>query len=99
MARLDELLLQGGEVLDDAVVHHGEIVRARGVGVGILLRGAAVGGPASVADAADSLGEAAGDRILEVCHLAHPMGEVQPLPVLDGHAGGVVPAVLHSLQT
>ena len=44
-----DLLAQRAEVLDDAVVDHGEVAGAVGVGVG--RRRAAVGGPAGVSDA------------------------------------------------
>lgn len=47
----DELIAQGGVVLDDAVVHHRDLPGLRKVRVAVLVRGLAVRGPAGVADA------------------------------------------------
>ena len=47
----DELALEGEVVFDDAVVDDDEGAGAVAVGVGVLFGGAAVGGPAGVADA------------------------------------------------
>ena len=46
-----ELLLDGQVVLDDPVVHDDEVARPVGVGMRVLVGGAAVGRPARVADA------------------------------------------------
>jgi hypothetical protein len=46
-----QALLDGQVVLDDAVVDHHERARAVGVGMRVLVGGAAVGRPARVADA------------------------------------------------
>src|ERR1019366_10743748 len=45
-----EFALEVGVILNDAVVHHDDAAGAVAMGVGVLLRGAAVGGPAGVAD-------------------------------------------------
>ena len=50
-----ELGLEGEVVFDDAVVDDDEGAGAVAVGVGVLLGGAAVGGPAGVADAEGAL--------------------------------------------
>ena len=50
MAAALELVAQGGEVLDDAVVHDGDRAGAVGVRVGVAVGRRAVGGPAGVAD-------------------------------------------------
>ena len=51
VAFLDELLLQGEVVFDDAVVHDDDLAGAVAMGVRVLFGGAAVGGPAGVTDA------------------------------------------------
>src|SRR5690606_14965334 len=83
-------------VLDDAVVHQGHAVAHVRVRVG--LGHAAVGRPARVADAergAEALG--AGGAL----HLGHPAGAAHAADVAavdDSDAGGVVAAVLESLE-
>ena len=50
----DQLLAQTHIVLDDAVVHHGEAAVVAQMGMGVGIRGSAVGGPAGMADAGDA---------------------------------------------
>ena len=99
-----ELLAQLGEVLDDAVVDHGDLAVAARVRVSVLDRGAPVRGPAGVADAAGS-GEilARGQLGLEALHLSHAADDVELdgavlSVVLQRHARGIVAAILHALQ-
>ena len=68
----EERVLQRVEVLDDAVVDEGELaVVAAAVRVGVVVGGAAVGGPAGVADAGRRAGEVVGvERVLQVAELA-----------------------------
>jgi len=51
VALADELLLELEVVFDDAVVDDDEAAGAVAMGVGVLFSGAAVGGPAGMADA------------------------------------------------
>ena len=51
IALLLQLLLQGDEVFDDAVVDHGELAALAHMGMGVDVVGLAVGGPAGVSDA------------------------------------------------
>lgn len=88
-----------GEVLDDAVVDDGDPARVVEVRVGVGVRGAAVGGPAGVADA----GRTGRQRVAD-----HLLLQIDQLPgLLRGgqapvgqyrHARGVVPPVLQPLQ-
>jgi hypothetical protein len=66
----DQLGLEREVVFDDAVVHDDEGAGAVAVGVGVLFGGAAVGGPAGVADAEGALDGAGGDDGFEVAQLA-----------------------------
>src|SRR5262249_40625595 len=74
-----ELALQGGVVLDDAVVDNGDqaVAFAGGVRVGVGVGGGAVGGPAGVRDA----DRAGGGRVAQVLgqlgDAAGPFAQVQ----------------------
>ena len=91
----DELVATGDEfgferevVLDDAVVDDDECAGAVAVGVGVLLRGAAVGGPAGVADAEGAGDGAGGDGGLKIAQLAGGAAQLQALRAAgDGDAG------------
>ena len=99
---------QLGEVLDDAVVDHGDPAAGRAVRVRVAVGRTAVGGPAGVPDA----GRAGGDpgrvvaavhrpsasALLQVGQLAGPLAGQQRAVVDHGHAGRVVPAVLQPPQ-
>jgi hypothetical protein len=79
-------------VLDDAVVDHRHPLE--GVGVGVLVGGAAVGGPAGVADAGGArhrLDREAGDEVLQL-----PLGphHLEPARPDGGDARRVVATVL-----
>ena len=73
----DQLLLQGEVVLHDAVVHDDQGAGAVAVGVGVLLGGPAVGGPAGVADAEAALDGALGDDGFQVAQLARGAAQLQ----------------------
>ena len=91
----DELVAAGDEfgferevVLHDAVVHDDERAGAVAVGVGVLLGGAAVGGPAGVADAEGAGDGAGGDGGLKIAQLAGGAAQLQALRAAgDGDAG------------
>jgi hypothetical protein len=84
----DELGLEGEVVLHDAVVHDNERSGAVAVRVGVLLRGAAVRGPAGVADAEGSGDGTGGDGGLKVAQLAGGATQLQALRASgDGDAG------------
>ena len=73
-----QLVLQGQVVFDDAVVHHHHVARAVAVRMGVLLGGAAVRGPAGVADAERAIHGFQADGILQVAEFAlgAPDGEL-----------------------
>ncbi len=90
-------------VFDDAVVHDDEGSGAVAVGVGVLFGGAAVGGPAGVADAVGAVDGRGGDDGFEVAELAGRAAELEGVGgfggAADGDAGGVVAAVLEAAKT
>src|SRR5581483_195064 len=96
-----ERVAQERVVFDDAVVHDRDdagLVRVR-----VLVGGAAVRGPAGVADADAPDGRLLAQQVLEVGQLAaaaHHSRDRQPLlrRVEHGHARGVVAAVLEAAQ-
>jgi hypothetical protein len=80
----EELVALGGEgglelevVFDDAVVHDDERAGAVAVGVGVFFGGAAVGGPAGVADAVGAVDGVAGEDLGEVAELAGSAAELE----------------------
>ena len=95
----DELVLEGEVVFDDAVVDDDEGAGAVAVRVGVLLGGAAVGGPAGVADAVGAVDGVGGEDGVEIAELAGGAAELQAVGAAgDGDAGGVVAAVLEAAQ-
>jgi hypothetical protein len=91
-----QLGAQGAEVLDDAVVHHGDGAGAVGMGVAVGRR--AVGGPAGVADAAVAADRVADEEVGERDQLAGGAAAVEMALVHGGDAGAVVAAVFEALQ-
>jgi hypothetical protein len=97
---IQELLLQLGEVLDDAVVDERELAVVAEVGVRVAVCGAAVGRPAGVADA----GVAVGQRLLaevlrQDAELAGALARAHLARVREHRdAGRVVPPVFEPLQ-
>ena len=108
VAGAHQLAAQRAVVLDDPVVDDGEAARAVEVGVGVLGRRVAVGGPAGVADAravgsgcrhAGRRVRVAGRELRQVGHRAGAVGRPGPPdpPVHDErHPGRVVPPVLQA---
>ena len=102
-----------GEVLDDAVVDHRDPAVGATVRVGVAVGGAAVGGPAGVADAGGAVADAdraggaglrvaggpLGEHLLQVGQLAGLLLGQQLVVADDGDAGRVVAAVLQPPQT
>ena len=63
-----KLFAQFAEIFDDAVVHHRQLFG--GVGVGVVLGGAAMGGPARVPDADGAVQRLLGKQRFEIAQLA-----------------------------
>src|SRR5262249_35966375 len=85
--------------LDDAVVNDGDAAGGVRVRVGVAVRGAAVGGPARVADA-----EAAGSRMAAECagEFREPAGllaDVQFRAGAGDHAGAIVATIFEAFET
>ena len=96
-----QLLGQLAPVLDDAVVHDGEVAGAVQVGVGVGLGGVPVGGPPGVADAGGHALGTVFDHLAQVLERAGAGRRPGPAtgPVgLQGHPGGVVAPVLETLE-
>ena len=92
-----ELVSEALEVLDDPVVHHHEGPRRIPMGVCIGVGRGSVGRPAGVTDADRSLRRLCSQEVFEVGDLALGLADVDRA-VGHGNAGGVVPAVLESLE-
>jgi hypothetical protein len=94
-------------VFDDAVVDDDKGAGAVAVGVCVFFGGAAVGGPAGVADAVGAVDGRGGDDGFEVSELAGGAAEFEGVGrgfsrlggrAADGDAGGVVTAVFEAAQ-
>src|SRR2546426_8436039 len=96
MPGLDQPVLERLEVLDDAVVDDRDAAFAIEVWMGVLVGGAAVGGPARVAhaDLADRP-FAFTERRLELRELAGPLDHPYRA-IKDGDPSGVIAAVLEA---
>ena len=89
-----------GEVLDDAVVDDGELVVVGEVRVRVRVGRAAVGRPARVADAGRAVGERVRRQVVaQHLELAGALAHAQLAPTVDdGDTGGVVSPVLESSE-
>lgn len=98
IAQALEALTQRFVVLDDAVVHHGQILAGE-VWVSITLARRTVGGPASVGDA-QTPGQRLGvQRSLQFADLADPATAIQcTLLGQQRYTGAVVTAVFQALE-
>ncbi len=95
----DEGALEGEVVFDDAVVDDDEGAGAVAVGMGVLFGGAAVRGPAGVADAEGAVDGRFGDDVFEVAEFAGGAAQGEAFGATSyGDAGGVVAAVLEAAQ-
>ena len=79
----DQVVAQGLVILDDAIVDERELVALVKVRVGILIRHAAMGGPAGVADAHGALRRLGQQEIGQVGNAAHALAHLHR-PTLDG---------------
>ena len=94
-----QLVLQLGEVFDDAVVHDSELAAIHHVRVGVEVRRSTVSGPASVANAQDRVLEWAGfDFGFERRYLTGLLTPANLTIGVHGNARGVIPAVFESAQ-
>ena len=103
----DELVALGGEfalqievVLDDAVVDDDDAAGAVAMRMGVLFSGAAVGGPAGVADAEGAVEGMFAQDFFQVVQLAGGAAHLEKSAVgaADGDAGRVVAAVFEAPQ-
>ena len=98
MPRGLQLLAQVGEVLDDAVVHHGDAAVAAGVRMGISLARTAVGCPTRMSDAAGAFEVEMPQRVRQAGNLALAVHHLELAVLVDGHSGAVVAAILKARQ-
>ena len=100
MALRLQVLPQLGEVLDDAVVDHHDLLVAVGVGMGIDDGGTPVRGPAGVADAEPASGHLLGESLDQGVDLGGALhdGGLAIRLVEDGDPGRIIAAVLEPLE-
>ena len=99
-ALLDQLLLQPGEILDDPVVHHGELSIAADLRMGVHLIGLAVSSPPGVADAhcPRQIRPAVGQR-LQRRKTPRRLAYLKGVSAADRDTGGVIAPVLQAAQS
>ena len=94
--RLGQFGAQFAVVFDDAVVDHGDATGL--MGVGVVHRGRAVGGPAGVPDTGLPGQRVVHQQIAEIDQLAHGAAAVQPAVIHRGDAGAVIAAIFQPLE-
>ena len=99
VAFFDELALQGEIVLDNAVMHDHDAAGAVAMGMSILFAGAAVRGPAGVANAIGAVEGLCADDFLQVPQLAFRAADLESVAVAGyGDSGGIVSAIFQPSQ-
>ena len=94
-----EFVLQLEIILDDAVVHDHDFAGAIAMRMRVFFGGAAVRGPARVADAVDALERALANRFFEIAELAGGAADIELAGLgYHGDAGGIVAAILQAAQ-
>ncbi len=95
----DEGAFEGEVVFDDAVVDDDESAAAVAVGMGVFFGGAAVGGPAGMADAEGAVEGRIGDGDFEIAELSWGAAQGKTFGTTGyGDAGGVVAAVFEAAE-
>ena len=100
MALRLQVLSQLGEVLDDAVVDHHDLLVTVGVRMGIDDGGTPVRGPAGVADAEPAGGHLLGEALDQRVDLGGALydGGLAVRLVENGDPGGIIAAILEPLE-
>ena len=99
MALFAQHLLQLEVILHNAVVHHNDGAAAIAVGMRVLFAGAAVRGPARVADAVGAVNRMLADDLFEVAQLAFGAAQLQSLGTAGhGDARRIVSAILQAAK-
>src|ERR1700719_860225 len=99
VAFFDELTFQRDIVFDDAVVHDDDGSGAVAMGMRVLFGGAAVSGPAGMADAVGSVERLEADDFFEVAQLAFGAADLQAFTIAaDCDPSRVVAAIFQTPQ-
>ena len=94
-----EAALEFQVILHDAVMHQRHPAAAIGMGMGVVVGGSAVGGPAGMPQSQRTPGRSAVDRRRQPADLAHGLAQVECARVVNhGDTGAVVTAVLQPFQ-
>lgn len=94
----NKLFFERGIVLNDAVMHHGDIIRAGRMRMRVILARFAVGCPARMANATRAIDIHALNHGLKAGDLANLMLHIETQRRLHGDACRIVAAVFHALQ-
>ncbi len=93
----DQLFLQLDVIFDNAVVHHDDFAGAIAMRMRVFFRGAAVSGPARVADAVDAVERRDANRFFEIAELARGAANFHfAVIAYHGDAGRVVAAIFEA---
>ena len=86
-------------IFDDAVVHDDDFAGAIAMRMRVFFGGAAVRGPARVADAVDAVERRGADRFFEIAQLAGRAADIELAVFADhGDPGGIVAAIFQAAQ-
>ena len=95
-----QLAFQFKIIFDDAVVNHHDAAGAIAVRVRVLFGGAAVSGPARVAESVDSIEWIQADGFLEIAQLARGAADIHgAIGLHDGNPSGIVAAVFEAAKS
>src|SRR5436190_10539532 len=99
VALFPELPFEGQIILDDTVVNDDDASGAVTMGVGVLLGGAAVRGPAGMSDTVSAIERFSADDFFEVAQLSFGAADLEAFAIAgDGDSGGVITAILEPPQ-
>ena len=101
VALVDEFAFQVEVVFNDSIVDYDDAACAVAMGVGVFFGGAAVGGPAGVADAVGAVEGMVAEDVLEIDELAGSAADFKGFVsgAADGDTGRIVAAILETPQT
>ncbi len=100
VAFLLQLFFELEVVFDNAIVDDDDLAGAVAMRVGVLFSGAAMSGPARVADAVGAIQRRLGDNLLEIAKLTRGAADLQLAGLRhDGDARRIITAILKFAQS
>ena len=99
MALALELFLERQKIFDDAVVDDDDIAGTVAVRMGVFFGGAAVRGPAGMADAVIAIDGIEAQNVFKIAQFPRSAADPESLIVtVDGEPGGIVTAIFEAFE-